>query len=91
VLIVGIPAPSTMLAANLLGTAGLVGVTVAVGGLTGSVWWSLLTGSVIAVVLAMIASTHETAQHPPPSVPAAAAGQPGPASSPAPTRTARAA
>jgi hypothetical protein len=48
---VRIPVPriSSELLANLLGLAGLVGVVVAVGGLTRNVWWSVLLASVILV------------------------------------------
>lgn len=49
------------LVSNLLGLAGLVAVVVAVGGLTGNVWWAVLTGGVFAVVLAVIAQTQTVA------------------------------
>ncbi|MFG3709203.1 hypothetical protein ACGF7U_31355 [Micromonospora sp. NPDC047670] len=50
-----------MLVSNLLGVAGLLGLVVAVGALAGDWWWSVLLGSVIAVVLAWVAHTHAQA------------------------------
>lgn len=43
---------------NLVGLLGLIAVAIAVGGLTGNWWWSLLLGGVFAVGLAYVASTH---------------------------------
>jgi ammonia channel protein AmtB len=40
---------------NVLGLAGLVAVTAAVGGLTGNWWWSVLVGGLAVTVLAVIA------------------------------------
>ena len=51
---------------NLVGLLGLTAVAVAVGGLTGNWWWSLLTGGVFAVGLAVVADTHATAAKPQP-------------------------
>jgi hypothetical protein len=53
---VRIPLPklTSELASNLLGLAGLVGLVVAVGGLTGNVWWSLLLTSVLLVGLSYV-------------------------------------
>lgn len=45
------------LGANLVGLVGLVAVAVAVGGLTGDWWWSVLVGGVFAVALAWVAQT----------------------------------
>lgn len=42
---------------NLVGLLGLLGIVVAVGGLTGNVWWAVLTGGVFAVALAWIAQS----------------------------------
>lgn len=70
-----IPAPSSMLVINLLGLCGLVGLSLAIGGLTHNWWWSLLAGSVSAVALAVIATTHAAAEE---------AKQAGPASAPTP-------
>lgn len=53
--------PSGLLA-NLFGLVGLVAVVVAVGGLTGNWWWSLLLGGVFAVGLSYVASTHVDAE-----------------------------
>jgi len=61
--------PSGMFA-NLLGLAGLIAVALAVGGLTGSWWWSVLVGGVFAVGLSYIAQTHAAADA---AVPVAAA------------------
>ncbi|BCJ45326.1 hypothetical protein GCM10010168_85950 [Actinoplanes ianthinogenes] len=49
------------LVANLIGLFGLIGVALAVGGLAGNWWWSVLVGSVFAVGLSWIASTHAAA------------------------------
>jgi hypothetical protein len=48
--------------ANIVGLLGLVGIVVAVGGLTGNWWWSLLTGGIFAVVLSYVAQTHAAAE-----------------------------
>ncbi|MEV6798530.1 hypothetical protein AB0M91_09300 [Micromonospora rifamycinica] len=50
-----------MLVSNLLGAAGLVGLVVAVGALAGSWWWSVLLGSLFAVVLAYVTHAHAQA------------------------------
>lgn len=50
------------LAANLLGLVGLVAVVLAVGGLTGNWWWSVLLGGLISVGLSYVAQTHAAAQ-----------------------------
>lgn len=52
---VRIPAPRG-LGTNLLGVVGLLAVVVAVGGLTGNWWWSLLLGGLAAVGLAYVAA-----------------------------------
>jgi peptidoglycan/LPS O-acetylase OafA/YrhL len=41
---------------NLVGVLGLVAVALAVGGLTGNWWWSVLVGGVFAVGLAYAAA-----------------------------------
>lgn len=46
---------------NLVGLLGLLGIVVAVGGLTGNIWWAVLTGGVMAVGLAWIAQTQAEA------------------------------
>lgn len=46
---------------NLLGLLGLLGFALAVGGLTGNWWWSLLCGSVFTVGLAYVAQTYAAA------------------------------
>lgn len=52
---VRIPALPRGFGTNLLGLFGLLGIVVAVGGLTGNWWWSLLVGSVFAVAMAVLA------------------------------------
>lgn len=44
--------------ANVVGLLGLLGIVLAIGGLTGNWWWSVLTGGVFAVALAYVAQTH---------------------------------
>lgn len=53
---VRIPAPSNKLFLNLLGVLGLVGIAVAVGGLTGNPWWALLIASVEVFAVAFVAT-----------------------------------
>ena len=48
--------------ANIVGLLGLLGVVLAVGGLTGNWWWSLLAGGVVATALAYVAQTHVEAE-----------------------------
>jgi len=50
------------LAANLVGLAGLLALVLAVGGLTGNWWWSVLAGGLVAVGLSYIAQTHAAAE-----------------------------
>lgn len=47
------------LAMNLLGLAGLVAMVLAVGGLTGNWWWSVLAGGFVAFGLAFLAQQQE--------------------------------
>lgn len=47
--------PAGLAVSNLLGLVGLVAVAVAVGGLTGTWWWSVLVAGVFAVGLAAVA------------------------------------
>lgn len=54
---VRVPKPSSELLANLLGVVGLLGVAVAVGGLTGNWWWTLGVASGFAVFLSIVATT----------------------------------
>lgn len=51
-----VPVPSSMLLINLLGIFGLIGVAVAVGGLTHNAWWSLAVASVEAILLSVVAA-----------------------------------
>lgn len=55
-----IPAPSSMVVANLLGLLGLIATVLAIGGLAG-VWWAVLSGGVALVGLSVIAATHAEA------------------------------
>lgn len=57
-----VPRVPSGLAANLLGLVGLAAFALAVGGLTGNWWWSVLVGGVFAVGLAYIAQTHAAAE-----------------------------
>lgn len=52
---VRIPAPTSKLLVNLLGMFGVLGLAVAIGGLTHNVWWALLTGSLEMVAIHVIA------------------------------------
>jgi hypothetical protein len=52
---------------NLVGLLGLLGVALAVGGLTGNWWWSALVGGVFAVGLAVLAQQQQAAQQKPSS------------------------
>ena len=56
---VSVPAPQlNMLVSNVVGLVGLVAVVLAVGGLTGNWWWSVLAGGAAAVGLAWVAATN---------------------------------
>lgn len=48
--------------ANIVGLLGLLGIVLAVGGLTGNWWWSPLTGGVFATALAYVAQSHAAAE-----------------------------
>lgn len=58
---IAVPRVPSGLVSNLVGLLGLVAVALAVGGLTGTWWWSVLVGGVFAVVLAALAQTHAAA------------------------------
>lgn len=53
-----IPAPPPGLASNVIGIVGLVAVALALGGLTGNWWWSVLLGGAFSVGLAYLAQAH---------------------------------
>jgi len=60
---VTLPLPASTTLVNMLGLLALAGVSVAVGGLTGTWWWSLLVGCsgvLVLVVLASVAIQTET-------------------------------
>lgn len=67
-----VPAPSSMLLANLLAVLGLVAVVVAVGGLAGA-WWATLTGGLLAIGVAWAAMANAAAAEPLEVAPPAAA------------------
>jgi hypothetical protein len=48
-------------AANLVGLLGLIAAVLAVGGLTGNWWWSVLVGGLVSVGLSYVAQTHVAA------------------------------
>jgi len=58
---IAVPRLPSGLAANLIGLLGLIGVALAVGGLAGNWWWSVLVGGVFAVGLSYVAQTHAVA------------------------------
>lgn len=51
---VRIPAPSSMLVANVLGVLCLLGIAMAVGGLTHNGWWALLAASIEGLAFAAV-------------------------------------
>jgi hypothetical protein len=53
--------PSGFLA-NLVGLLGLIAAVLAVGGLTGNWWWSVLVGGLVAVGLSYVAQLHAAAE-----------------------------
>jgi hypothetical protein len=59
---VRIPALPHGVGSNLLGLAGLIAVIVALGGLTGNWWWSLLGAGAVAVGLAVLAQYNAPAR-----------------------------
>jgi hypothetical protein len=63
-------------ASNVLGLLGLVAVVVAIGGLTGNVWWSVLSGGLFAVALAVLAQLGEDSAAAAPTTVAAATVRP---------------
>jgi hypothetical protein len=46
------------LASNLAGLLGLLAAVLAIGGLTGNWWWSVLAGGLVLVGLSYVAQTH---------------------------------
>lgn len=56
-----IPALPRGFGSNLLGLAGLAAVIVAVGGLSGNWWWSLLAAGATAVGMAVLAQLNHSA------------------------------
>lgn len=58
---INVPRIPSGLFANLVGLAGLVAVVLAIGGLTGNWWWSLLAGGAVAFGLAFVAQQQQAA------------------------------
>lgn len=61
---IAVPRVPAGLVANLLGVLGLAAFALAVGGLAGNWWWSVLVGAVFAVGLSYIAQTQAAAATP---------------------------
>lgn len=63
-LVIRIPIPRLPhgLGPNLLGVAGVIGLAVALGGLFGSPWVTLLVLSAAAIAIAYVAGTHNAAE-----------------------------
>lgn len=59
---IAVPRLPSGLFANLVGLVGLLGVVLAVGGLTGNWWWSVLAGGLISVGLSYVAQLHAQVQ-----------------------------
>lgn len=59
---INVPRIPSGLLSNLVGLAGLLAVVLAVGGLAGNWWWSVLAGGFVAVGLSYIAQTHAAAE-----------------------------
>ena len=57
VIMIRVPAPSSVLVVNVLGVLGLVAIVVAVAGLAG-IWWAVLAGGVAMLGVSVAASTH---------------------------------
>lgn len=57
-MLIRIPVLSSQLLSNLLGVIGLVGFAVALGGLLGNWWATMLTGSAMLVGLAYVSYLH---------------------------------
>lgn len=61
---IAVPRVPPGLFANLLGVVGLVAFALAVGGLAGNWWWSVLVGGVFAVGLSYVAQTQAAGEVP---------------------------
>lgn len=62
-----VPAPSSMLFANVIAVLGLVAIVIAVGGLAG-VWWAVLTAGVFAFALGWVGMTQAAVAEQSPAV-----------------------
>jgi hypothetical protein len=58
---INVPRIPSGLAANIVGLLGLIAAVLAVGGLTGNWWWSVLAGGLVAVGLSYVAQTQAAA------------------------------
>jgi hypothetical protein len=59
---VRLPRVTGGLLTNLLGVLGLAAVVLAVGGLTGNWWWSVLVGGLFAVAVSYVANLNQAAE-----------------------------
>ena len=66
---INVPRIPSGLAANLVGLLGLVAAVLAIGGLAGNWWWSVLAGALVAVGLSYIAQTQAAASAAEPAKP----------------------
>jgi hypothetical protein len=58
---IAVPRLPQGLAMNLFGLAGLIAIVLAIGGLTGNWWWSVLAGGIVAFGMTLVAHTQAAA------------------------------